>query len=103
MPEANTGSLSAPALEIRSGANQNAQLKLVDASEDEGATFLIVNNGLASNGVLQIVDTDYATMLSIEDQGTTGDIRVTGNAQFGDETVMLDRSLKIRSALLPCS
>ena len=83
-------------LSITSGLDQLAVLKFVDQSELAEASFDLVTGGVG-NATLRIVDPSDATMLMIADMGSTGDLSVTGNAQFGRADIALPRMLKIYS------
>jgi hypothetical protein len=86
---------------ITAGVDKNARLVLADtetAGTDDGSYFEIVNEGTANDfPVLSITDGRYK-MMSIVDRGATGDLVITGDAQFGGPDSVGPRSLTVQSS-----
>lgn len=95
--------LSGPTAEaqvmVQSGPNMDSKLVLVDPSAGAaGSVFELVNRGTEVTPTLQITD-GTNNLLTITDQGTTGDLVITGSGLFGGSSVMEDRTLSVRSGM----
>ena len=66
--------------------------------EQSTASFAIRNDGSENaNPKLEIVDVSEASMLSLTDLGEVGNFAVSGNGEFGDSSIELDRHVRIES------
>ena len=84
---------------IQSGPDMDSKLALVDpGSGSSGSIFEVVNRGAATIPTLEITDGEN-TLLSITDQGTIGDLVITGSGLFGGSNVLEDRTLRVRSGM----
>jgi hypothetical protein len=74
-----SGNLANAELTISAGTDRDARLLFVDTADGaDGSTFELVNRG-ASNALPQFDITDGANvMMSVKDNGLTGDLEVTG-------------------------
>lgn len=94
-----SGSSAGAKVVVQSGPDMNSKLTLVDpASGDAGSVFEIVNRGAETTPTLEITDGDN-TLLSVTDQGTTGNLQVTGSGLFGGSNVLEDRTLSVTSGM----
>jgi hypothetical protein len=69
-------------LQITSGPDQRSILILMDPSDTDPSEFHILNDGTQFLPTMRITD-GTNEMLKIQDKGTTGDLIVSGNGQFG--------------------
>jgi cytoskeletal protein CcmA (bactofilin family) len=84
---------------IQSGPDMDSKLTLIDpALGDAGSVFEIVNRGAATLPTLEVTDGD-STLLTITDQGSCGDLLITGSGLFGGSSVQEDRVLSVTSAM----
>eukprot|EP01048_Picozoa_sp_COSAG05_P004384 COSAG05_NODE_233_length_13251_cov_30.223920_1_plen_2428_part_00 len=75
-----SGGANDASVTVTAGSNQDARVQFIDPATGagEGAVFQIVNQGGAADPTLKITDGDDNSLVTITDNGVTGDMTVAG-------------------------
>ena len=88
-------------LAITAGYDQDSMIIFTDPDPSAGSQFVIWNDGTSSVPTLKITDGTRDAggneMLRIEDRGTTGDLKVSGDGYFGGTDAIGPRTLVVQS------
>ena len=101
MIDIQSGDFSDAVLELKSGPEMNAQITLEMLKDTGSDSFTLRLDGSENTKpMLNISDKEGYAMMLVEDDGTTGDLTISGNAIFGtaydaDSSAQLDTSLSV--------
>lgn len=101
-----SGANSDAEIRVESSANQPASMTLADNTETNSGTFTILNDGSSPTPRLQIVDNTGTSMMEIRSVCTpgprinatcVGNLHATGDVTFGEEMAQSNRAVTIQA------